>query len=81
MNKDSIKNKKIISKTKKFKCSFCNKKLTMIRFDCKCGGTFCSVHRYTHTHNCQYNSKNIELNKEKINQNNPKIEKDKLEKI
>ena len=35
-----------------FKCSFCNKKLGLIYFNCQCNGTFCNKHRYTHSHQC-----------------------------
>lgn len=79
MTNDKIKSPIVKKKTPK--CSFCKQKLTLIRFTCKCGGTFCSVHRYTHSHNCEFTEKKIELNKKKIVLNNPKIEKDKFEKI
>ena len=35
------------------RCSFCNKKLKLISYSCKCEGQFCEKHRYTHTHNCK----------------------------
>ena len=40
--------------TKSKRCSHekCNKKLKLISFDCKCGGCFCSEHRYMSSHNC-----------------------------
>jgi len=79
MTTDKIKSP--IVKKKIPKCSFCRQKLRLIRFDCKCGGTFCSVHRYTHSHKCEFIEKKIELNKKEIMFNNPKIEHDKVEKI
>ena len=38
----------------KERCSFCNKKLKLIHFTCKCEKLFCSNHRYAHSHNCTF---------------------------
>lgn len=38
----------------------CNKKLSMtdsITGKCKCGNTYCLIHRLSETHNCTYNFK------------------------
>ena len=32
------------------RCSFCNKKLKLISYSCKCQGQFCAKHRYTHNY-------------------------------
>ena len=71
------------SKGKKnhIRCSFCKKKCNLIHFKCKCNGLFCSIHRYTHMHNCNYKEKNAEEKKKEIKENNPKLEKDKVDKI
>ena len=45
------------------RCLFCNKKLKLISYSCKCGGSFCPKHRYTHTHNCPSQDKKIEESK------------------
>ena len=44
-------------KSKKPKCYFCKKKLTMIEvnFLCKCEKKFCQKHLNPHSHNCSYN--------------------------
>ena len=47
----------------KERCSFCNKKLNLISFSCKCEGKFCDKHRYTHTHNCKSLQKKIDESK------------------
>ncbi len=60
-------------------CYFCNKKTKVNFFGCKCGHDFCSDHRYTFSHNCNYDHKNDQ--KKKINKHNPVIIADKLEKI
>lgn len=70
------------SKSKKhIRCSFCKNKCNLIHFKCKCTGLFCSIHRYTHMHNCNYKEKQKEENKNEIKENNPKLQKDKLNKI
>ena len=63
------------------KCSFCNKKLKLISFDCKCGGKFCSNHRYMNSHNCNIINEKKNIYKEKIKKNNPEINPPKLIKI
>lgn len=68
-------------KVKKNKCSFCKKKLGMIYFDCECGGKFCSIHRYTHTHNCKCISEKKEKNIKSITDNNPTIQFQKFTKV
>ena len=68
-------------KTKKKRCTFCNKRLGMIHFDCECGGNFCSIHRYTHTHNCKSIGVKHEKNKNIINNNNPIIQFQKFTKV
>ena len=66
---------------KKTKCTFCKKKTGLINFPCKCAGIFCSLHRYTHSHNCTYTEKKKEDNKKNIQKQNPKTEATTLEKI
>lgn len=70
-----------INKKKTIKCSFCKKKCNMIHFKCNCNGVFCSVHRYTHMHNCNFKENKKEIKKEELKKNNPKIEKNKIDKI
>jgi len=63
------------------KCSFCNKKLKLISYSCKCKGQFCAEHRYIHTHNCTSLNKKIEESKKNIENNNPVINHSKVIKI
>jgi len=53
------------------KCSFCNKKLKIINFTCKCELKFCIIHNNPHSHNCQYDSKKAKKNY--IIESNPKL--------
>jgi AN1-type zinc finger protein 5/6 len=66
---------------KKTRCSFCNKKTGLINFPCKCDGTYCSLHRYTHSHGCSYIETRKEEIKEEIIISNPKMKSTTLEKI
>ena len=65
----------------KEKCSFCNKKLKLISYTCKCDGQFCDKHRYTHTHDCKSLNKKIDESKELIKNNNPLMIHSKVIKI
>ena len=65
----------------KDKCSFCNKKLKIISYSCKCEGQFCDKHRYTHAHDCKSLQKKIDESKELIKNNNPLMIHSKVIKI
>ena len=84
ITKDNLDLKIIHKKNQKRKiirCTCCKQKCNLIRFDCKCGGVFCSVHRYAHMHKCNYIETKTMKQKEDIEKNNPKIENEKFEKI
>ena len=49
------------------KCYFCNKKLKMIHFTCRCDHKFCIKHFNPHSHNCTYDIKTIKKNEIKLN--------------
>ncbi len=59
------------TKSKTNRCFFCNKKLKMIQFSCKCGQNFCITHLNPHSHQCTFNSK--EEKQKEIQKNNPKL--------
>jgi predicted nucleic acid binding AN1-type Zn finger protein len=42
------------SSSQKPKCAFCQKKLGLVNFSCRCGGLFCSVHRLDSDHKCSF---------------------------
>jgi AN1-type zinc finger protein 5/6 len=60
----------------KKRCSFCNKKLKIIYFNCDCDGLFCDKHRLRQSHNCS-----ITKDKKVLTQQNPQIIPKKLDKI
>ena len=42
------------AKVNKSRCECCRKKLGLVTFQCKCGGVYCSEHRMSENHTCQY---------------------------
>jgi AN1-type zinc finger protein 5/6 len=64
----------------KKRCLFCNKKLGLITFNCKCGGMFCVAHQTTHSHNCKSNEKQEET-KKNLEKSNPSVLINKVNKI
>ena len=60
-------------------CNYCNKKLKLEYFECKCNNIFCSTHRYSYMHNCSFDHKK---NYQKILQEkNPVVIANKINKI
>ena len=64
------------SKLKNNRCRICNKKYGLIPFKCKCGGKFCIKHRYTDSHNCEFDHTSPE--RERLRQSNPVVVHDKI---
>ncbi|XP_062195283.1 zinc finger A20 and AN1 domain-containing stress-associated protein 12-like [Phragmites australis] len=61
------------------RCSTCRKKVGLLGFPCRCGGTFCSLHRYADKHACDFDFKTAD--REKIAKNNPLVVPSKITKI
>lgn len=51
LEQKAIKQVKPKSRTR---CWFCDSKLSLINFECKCGGIYCIQHRYSFAHECKY---------------------------
>lgn len=64
---------------KKNRCHTCKKKVGLTGFPCRCGGLFCSTHRYSDKHECNFNYK--ELAQETIRKQNPVVVASKIQKI
>lgn len=64
---------------KKNRCSVCRKKVGLTGFQCRCGGLFCSLHRYSNEHNCTFDYK--QLGAQEIRKNNPLVVGEKIQKI
>lgn len=73
-DKDPSKDKK-----KKNRCAVCRKKVGLTGFECRCGGLFCSVHRYSDKHDCTFDYR--ELGAQEIRRNNPVVVGEKIHKI
>jgi len=67
------------SKKKKNRCTKCKINVGVIGFPCRCGGTFCSTHRYANEHNCSFDYR--EHGAEEIRKNNPQVIGEKVTKI
>ncbi|TVU05728.1 hypothetical protein EJB05_48907, partial [Eragrostis curvula] len=61
------------------RCAECRKKVGLLGFACRCGGTFCSVHRYAEKHACDFDFKSAD--REQIAKNNPLVVAPKINKI
>jgi predicted nucleic acid binding AN1-type Zn finger protein len=59
------------SKKPKMRCHYCNKKLKMIYFTCKCNHKLCEKHLNPHSHKCSFDAKKTKS--EEIKKNNPKL--------
>ncbi|XP_013161709.1 PREDICTED: AN1-type zinc finger protein 6 isoform X2 [Papilio xuthus] len=73
-DKDPSKDKK-----KKNRCAVCRKKVGLTGFECRCGGLFCAVHRYSDKHDCSFDYR--ELGAQEIRRNNPVVVSQKIHKI
>ncbi|KAI0983920.1 hypothetical protein GJ496_009890 [Pomphorhynchus laevis] len=61
------------------RCGMCKRKLGLTGFMCRCGGQFCSVHRYSDKHECSFDYK--EYGQRQIRKNNPVVSGEKISKI
>lgn len=61
------------------RCFFCRKKVGLTGFQCRCGGTFCSLHRYSDIHECSFDYKST--GRAAIAKGNPVVKADKIDKI
>lgn len=66
-------------KKTKNRCASCRKKVGLTGFDCRCGGLYCAVHRYSDKHNCTFNYR--ETGAQEIRRNNPVVVSEKIKKI
>ncbi|KAG8391270.1 hypothetical protein BUALT_Bualt01G0170600 [Buddleja alternifolia] len=61
------------------RCGTCRKRVGLTGFNCRCGSTFCSVHRYTDKHECSFDYRSA--GQEAIAKANPVVKAEKLDKI
>lgn len=68
-----------LKKKKKNRCAVCKANVGLVGMECRCGGLYCSKHRYDKDHNCQFDYKS--LGKAELEKNNPRIVGEKVIKI
>lgn len=61
------------------RCTSCRKRVGLTGFECRCGGLYCAIHRYSDKHSCTFNYR--ELGAEEIRRANPVILGEKIRKI
>lgn len=67
-------------KKEEISCFQCKKRLRVTNnYECKCGDIFCAAHRFCDQHNCAYDY--VKENMEKLNRENPRIVKEKVERL
>nr|CAD7447682.1 unnamed protein product [Timema bartmani] len=66
-------------KKKKNRCATCRKKVGLTGFECRCGGLFCAVHRYSDKHECTFDYR--QMGAQEIRRNNPVVVGEKIQKI
>lgn len=64
---------------KRNRCSTCLKKIGFTGFECRCGGVYCGIHRYTDEHDCTFDYR--ALGAQEIRKNNPVVAGEKIKKI
>lgn len=64
---------------KRNRCYSCKKKVGLTGFECRCGGLYCGLHRYSDKHNCTYDYKTD--GREQLAKQNPVVVGEKVKKI
>lgn len=67
------------AKKKKNRCFTCRKKVGLTGFECRCGGLYCAIHRYSDKHECSFDYR--EHGAAEIRRNNPVVVGEKIQKI
>ncbi|XP_047072288.1 zinc finger A20 and AN1 domain-containing stress-associated protein 10-like [Lolium rigidum] len=63
----------------KNRCETCRKKVGLLGFACRCGGTYCGVHRHAGAHACGFDY--MAAGREQIARQNPLVVASKLDRI
>lgn len=67
----------VVNSRSRNRCQCCNKRVGLMGFECRCGGTFCGIHRHPEVHGC--NSDFRTVGRTIIAKKNPVCKSDKLE--
>ncbi|XP_068635026.1 zinc finger A20 and AN1 domain-containing stress-associated protein 6-like [Aristolochia californica] len=68
-----------VGKPSSNRCITCLKRVGLTGFKCRCGGTFCYLHRYSEQHACSFDYKSA--GQDAIAKANPVVKANKIEKI
>jgi predicted nucleic acid binding AN1-type Zn finger protein len=63
----------------KNRCETCRKNVGLLGFACRCGGTYCGMHRHAGAHACEFDYK--AAGREQITRQNPLVVASKLDRI
>ncbi|CAA0809516.1 Zinc finger A20 and AN1 domain-containing stress-associated protein 7 [Striga hermonthica] len=58
------------------RCGVCNKRVGLLGYECRCGATYCRLHRYPEAHPCGFDFK--KAGKDAIRKENPVCQSDKI---
>lgn len=61
------------------RCNSCRKRVGLTGFKCRCGQTFCSIHRFAEEHGCSFDYR--KKGQDEIARANPLVKKDKIERF
>eukprot|EP01055_Gregarina_sp_Pseudo9_P005656 Gregarina_sp_Pseudo_9__5655@NODE_796_length_2206_cov_36_559299_g750_i0_p2_GENE_NODE_796_length_2206_cov_36_559299_g750_i0NODE_796_length_2206_cov_36_559299_g750_i0_p2_ORF_typecomplete_len168_score1_54zfA20/PF01754_16/8_3e13zfA20/PF01754_16/8_6e03zfAN1/PF01428_16/5_6e03zfAN1/PF01428_16/5_1e12_NODE_796_length_2206_cov_36_559299_g750_i0303806 len=61
------------------RCGVCSRRTGLLGFSCRCGGSFCTQHRYPESHSCNFDYGSLQ--RERLAKSNPRVVSEKLEKI
>lgn len=61
------------------RCNCCKKRVGLTGFNCRCGNTFCSLHRYSDKHDCPFDYK--AAGRAAIEKANPVVKAEKVDKL
>lgn len=61
------------------RCNCCKKRVGLTGFNCRCGNTFCSLHRYSDKHNCPFDYR--AAGRAAIEKANPVVKAEKVDKL
>ncbi|KAG8371898.1 hypothetical protein BUALT_Bualt12G0010700 [Buddleja alternifolia] len=61
------------------RCATCRKRIGLTGFSCRCGNLFCSIHRYSDKHDCQFDYRAAA--QDAIAKANPLVKAEKIDKI
>ncbi|XP_046683547.1 AN1-type zinc finger protein 6-like [Homalodisca vitripennis] len=64
------------SKEKTHRCAVCRKRVGLTGIECRCGGLYCGIHRYSDKHDCSFDYR--ELGAQEIRRNNPRVVSEKI---